>query len=87
MCARSPAHDFEVSEPTISVHLKILKSAGLIIGEKKSFYMHCHVVREHIENLTQFLCKLSAQAALKERHCLPGPVNGNALKEKTITGK
>ena len=54
---------------------------------EKSFYMHCHVVREHIENLTQFLCKLSAQAALKERHCLPGPVNGNALKEKTITGK
>ncbi|MBQ7393881.1 MAG: ArsR family transcriptional regulator [Lentisphaeria bacterium] len=35
MCARSPAHYFEVSEPTISVHLKILKSAGLIIGEKK----------------------------------------------------
>ncbi|MBQ4337721.1 MAG: winged helix-turn-helix transcriptional regulator [Lentisphaeria bacterium] len=37
MCARSPAHYFEVSEPTISVHLKILKRAGLIIGEKKKF--------------------------------------------------
>ena len=49
MCVRSLARHFDVSEPTISVHLKILKNAGLIIGEKKSYYMHYRVIRENIE--------------------------------------
>ena len=37
MCVRSLARHFEVSEPTISVHLKVLKTAGLLVGEKKSY--------------------------------------------------
>ena len=69
MCVRSLARHFEVSEPTVSVHLKVLKNAGLIIGEKKSYYMHYQVVRENIEELSQFFSVLSATPALPQQCC------------------
>ena len=69
MCVRSLARHFEVSEPTISVHLKVLKTAGLLVGEKKSYYMHYQVVRENIEELSQFFSVLSATPALPQQCC------------------
>ena len=69
MCVRSLARHFEVSEPTISVHLKVLKTAGLIVGEKKSYYMHYRVVRENIEELSLFFSKLSETPALPQQCC------------------
>ena len=69
MCVRSLARHFDVSEPTVSVHLKVLKNAGLIIGEKKSYYMHYRVIRENIEELSQFFSALSATPALPQQCC------------------
>ena len=69
MCVRSLARHFEVSEPTVSVHLKVLKNAGLIIGEKKSYYMHYRVIRENIEELSQFFSALSTTPALSQQCC------------------
>ena len=69
MCVRSLARHFEVSEPTISVHLKVLRTAGLIIGEKKSYYMHYRVIRKNIEELSQFFSKLAATPALQQQCC------------------
>ena len=69
MCVRSLARHFEVSEPTISVHLKVLKTAGLLVGEKKSYYMHYQVVRENIEELSLFFSKLSETPALPQQCC------------------
>ena len=69
MCVRSLARHFEVSEPTVSVHLKVLKNAGLIIGEKKSYYMYYRVIRENIEELSQFFSALSATPALPQQCC------------------
>ena len=69
MCVRSLARHFEVSEPTVSVHLKVLKNAGLIIGEKKSYYMHYRVIRENIEKLSQFFFALSTTPALRQQCC------------------
>ena len=69
MCVRSLARHFGVSEPTISVHLKVLKTAGLIVGEKKSYYMHYRVIRERVEELSQFFSALSSTPALPAQCC------------------
>lgn len=69
MCVRSLARHFEVSAPTVSVHLKVLKNAGLIIGEKKSYYMHYRVIRENIEELSQFFSALSVTPPLPQQCC------------------
>ena len=69
MCVRSLARYFEVTEPTVSVHLKVLKNAGLIVGEKKSYYMHSHVIRENITALSQFFAALSTTQAAEQQCC------------------
>ena len=69
MCVRSLARYFEVSEPTISVHLKVLKNAGLIVGEKKSYYMHYRVIRENVAALSQFFAALSAVPESEQQYC------------------
>ncbi len=69
MCVRSLARKFDVSEPTISVHLKVLKNAGLIVGEKKSYYMHYHVIRENVAQISLFFAALSATPALEQQCC------------------
>ena len=69
MCVRSLARHFEVSEPTISVHLKVLKDAGLVVGMKKSYYMHYCVIRENVAALSQFFADLSAISAQEQQCC------------------
>ena len=69
MCVRSLARHFDLSEPTISVHLKVLKNAGLILGEKKSYYMHYQVIRENVASLSQFFAALSATPAAEQQCC------------------
>ena len=39
-CVRALARKLELSEGAVSQHLKILRDAGLLIGEKKGYFMH-----------------------------------------------
>ena len=69
MCVRSLARHFEVSEPTISIHLKMLKNSGLIVGEKRGYYMHYRVIRENVAKLSQFFAILADTPALEPQCC------------------
>ena len=44
------AERFDISKPSISKHLSILESAGLIRSEKKGQYVHYSLVRENLMN-------------------------------------
>ncbi len=50
MTAGEIAERFEMAKPSLSKHLGILESAGLIRGEKKGQYIHYSIVQEHIVN-------------------------------------
>ena len=63
MCVRALARHFNVTEPTISVHLRVLREAGLLYGEKKSYSMHYHVRREELESIAAYFTELSALPA------------------------
>ena len=69
MCVRALARNFAVSEPTISVHLRILRKAGLLYGEKKRYSMHYHVRREKLQELAAYFSGLSALPALPRNGC------------------
>ncbi len=45
-CVRALARHLELSEAAVSQHLKILREAGLITGEKRGYFMHYGVVLE-----------------------------------------
>ena len=63
MCVRALARHFDVTEPTISVHLRVLREAGLLYGEKKSYSMHYHVRRDELESIAAYFTELSALPA------------------------
>ena len=69
MCVRALARHFAVSEPTISVHLRVLRKAGLLYGEKKRYSMHYHVHREMLQELAAYFSELSNLPALPHNGC------------------
>ena len=72
MCVRALARHFSVTEPTISVHLRVLREAGLLYGEKKSYSMHYHVRREELESIAACFTELAALPAQPSSRCGKG---------------
>jgi ArsR family transcriptional regulator, arsenate/arsenite/antimonite-responsive transcriptional repressor len=53
VCDLTPA--FDLSGPTISHHLKVLREAGLITGERRGTWIHYRVVPSTLATLAQAL--------------------------------
>lgn len=67
-CVRALARKLKISEAAVSQHLKVLREAGLLVGEKKGYFMHYGVNRELLQTLAGALNEL---AALECRPCSP----------------
>lgn len=50
-CVRALARNLHLTEATISQHLKVLREAGLLMGEKRGYFMHYDVKREKLHEL------------------------------------
>ena len=80
-CVGALARRLDVSESAVSQQLKILREAGLVIGEKKGYYVHYSVkidkLREageyinNLENISKedvpFLMKQEVKEKCKEK--------------------
>ncbi|MEG6510640.1 metalloregulator ArsR/SmtB family transcription factor [Desulforamulus ruminis] len=67
-CVRALARKLNLTEATISQHLKILREAGLLTGEKKGYFMHYDVKREILHELAASIEKL---ASIEREACTP----------------
>ena len=65
-CVRALARKLNLSEATISQHLKILREAGLLAGEKRGYFMHYDVERGALSGLAR---EIDALAAIKRETC------------------
>lgn len=54
-CVCDISTDFDVSQPTISHHLKVLKEAGLLASERRASWVYYSVVPEALTNLSSVL--------------------------------
>jgi ArsR family transcriptional regulator, arsenate/arsenite/antimonite-responsive transcriptional repressor len=45
----------EVGQPTISHHLKVLKTAGLLVSERRGSWVYYRVIPEALQQLSQLL--------------------------------
>lgn len=54
ICACEFEARFDLSQPTISHHLKVLREVGLITGERRGTWVYYTLVRERLRDLTAF---------------------------------
>ncbi|WP_418747109.1 ArsR/SmtB family transcription factor [Frisingicoccus sp.] len=67
-CVRALARKLEISEAAVSQHLKVLREAGLLVGEKKGYFMHYDVNRDVLHELAS---EIEALAEIEREACSP----------------
>ena len=64
LCVNALAFQLGVTQPAVSQHLKVLKSAGLVTGERRGYRVHYYVNRPAITRAReQVLAALDLQDA------------------------
>ena len=67
-CVRALARNLGLTEATISQHLKVLREAGLLVGEKRGYFMHYDVERAVLHELAK---EIEALAEIERETCTP----------------
>ena len=67
-CVRALARKLELTEGAVSQHLKILRDAGFLTGEKRGYFMHYEVNRDSLHNLA---VDIEVLASIKHESCTP----------------
>ncbi|MEV0248529.1 metalloregulator ArsR/SmtB family transcription factor [Nocardia sp. NPDC050712] len=62
-CVCDVAEGFEVTQPTISHHLKVLREAGLLDSERRASWVYYRVLPEALQRLSEVLLTESGAAA------------------------
>lgn len=70
-CVGGLARKLDITEAAVSQHLKILKEAGIIKGEKRGYYRHYRVNVESLQFAANKLIELSNTPRKRERLCPP----------------
>jgi ArsR family transcriptional regulator, arsenate/arsenite/antimonite-responsive transcriptional repressor len=55
LCVNALSNILEVSASAVSQHLKILKQAGIVHGERKGYHVHYSVQKEKVKQLCTLL--------------------------------
>jgi ArsR family transcriptional regulator, arsenate/arsenite/antimonite-responsive transcriptional repressor len=55
-CVCELSDGIKLSQPTISHHLKVLKTAGLLDSERRASWVYYRVIPEALQQLSQLLC-------------------------------
>ncbi len=63
LCVGGAAQMLEISKPAASQHLKLMREAGLVVGEKRGYWTHYRVDREMLREAAEVLLQMSGAAA------------------------
>jgi len=69
LCGRALAQRLGISEAAVSQHLKVLKEAGLVEGEKRGYWNHYSVQGKALEEIIRELEGLAIQSAVSAGRC------------------
>ncbi len=70
LCVGALARYLNFSKPAVSQHLKLLREAGLIKGEKRGYWTHYKVEREPLKNAAHFLQEMAEATGREAYICL-----------------
>ena len=66
-CVRSISKKFGVSESAISQHMRVMKEAGLVYGEKYGYHMHYLPLQNAVDYLTEQFEKMRSASLTVDR--------------------
>jgi DNA-binding transcriptional ArsR family regulator len=83
LCGRALARQLGISEAAVSQHMKILREAGVVEGEKRGYWVHYSVKKEVLEQLVSELDGMACRSAVPAGGChgLRARKNGFSSKE------
>jgi ArsR family transcriptional regulator, arsenate/arsenite/antimonite-responsive transcriptional repressor len=73
LCVGALARRLAISEAAVSQHLKQLREAGLVRGEKRGYWTHYAVERDKLSKLAEVLIGLSGLARCPDGACTNQP--------------
>lgn len=59
LCACMILENFNILQPTLSHHMKILCASGLVCGRKEGKWMHYSLVHEKFAEMTEIIAEIS----------------------------
>lgn len=65
-CACRLLEEMNISQPTLSHHMKILCDSGIVIGRKEGKWMHYRISPEGVQTAKDYLSGLTAVNAARE---------------------
>ncbi len=68
-CVSCLARNLDISESAVSQHIKVLKNAGLVTGQKKGYFMHYSINRAVLEKLSVYIKELADTPVEETRGC------------------
>jgi len=68
-CVGALAHRLRISEAAVSQHLRKLREAGLVRGEKKGYWTHYRVDKIRLNELAEAMKELTKLPPCPERSC------------------
>ena len=58
-CACRLLEEMQITQPTLSHHMKILCDAGVVVGRKEGKWMHYSISESGLENVMKYLNQFS----------------------------
>ena len=83
-CVGGLARKLNITEAAVSQHLKILKEAGIITGEKRGYYRHYKVNKKILKDVAKEIEKISEIKRERSELCPPSNKNDCLLCRKEI---
>ena len=62
-CVRSLSKKLGISESAVSQHMKVMREAGLIYGERYGYHTHYLPVQETLDSLLEVFSQMQKQSA------------------------
>ncbi|WP_350343458.1 metalloregulator ArsR/SmtB family transcription factor [Proteinivorax tanatarense] len=86
-CVGAIAKNLGISEAAVSQHLKVLRQAGIVVGEKRGYYTHYIINKEIIYNLSHELRSLVDDPPAVKISCHKKEKEGNKMVEEKCKKK
>ena len=67
-CACRLLEEMNITQPTLSHHMKILCDAGIVVGRKDGKWMHYSISKNGLEQVMQYLKVLMKNAKLEDKN-------------------